>query len=202
MPWPLLPPNPDTKTASYDDEIFVFNLTLTGMSPHIEQLDHTFTVNGVNGAVWVPVETSSTLYKFTGVGMAPLSTVGSSATLKCTYVPAGLTKSHTIDINTASLAGSVSNLTSATSGSDVVIKADYNVPSGSWFLVAAPYETTMPQYSNLASYQAAGNYVSVSGSGRASVTVTPGGVSQYVVFVAEGLPDEFLPGSAGELITI
>lgn len=202
MPWPFLPPNPDTKPASYDDDIFVFSLTLTGMSPHDEQTDHRFSVDGTSAGVWVPLLLNSSSHKYGGVGMVPLSTIGSTALYKGTYLPASQTNTHSIQVSTASMSGSVSNLSAQQSGTKVLIDADYSVSGSGWYVVAAPYATAMPAFTSLGVYQALGDVVSVSGSGSVTLTVYPSGVSQYVVFIAKGYPSELEPGSAGQIITV
>lgn len=204
MPWPFLPPNPETKPGPFDDDYFVFSIELTGMSPHDEQTDHSFTVEGNPAAAWVPIEVNTTLHVYSGVCMVSLSSVGSKATVKVTHDPTSSTKSTTVDIDSNLLDATVSNVTAQDLGSKATIEADYDVPtSGSWYVVAAPYDPSMGQFTNFSTYENLGAQASVTGgTGTVTLTVYPSGVGQYVVFAAKGYPNEYLPGSAGKLVTI
>ena len=202
MPWPFLPPNPDTQPAPFDGDLFVFSLELTGMSPPDEQIDHRFSLDGVPAGVYMPIQRSASEHAYVGVGIAPLKRVGSTVQYKSVYLPRGKDNAHRIDVDARQLRGSVSNIEVASAGSKTIIKATVDAPGSGWTLFAVPFASKMPKFSSLTAYQALGGHASVDGVGTVKVTVSPGDVDQYAVFVGRGWPNQIIPGSGAHLVKI
>jgi hypothetical protein len=197
MPWPFLPPNPDTQPAPFDGDIFAFSLQLEGMSPFDEHQDHRFYADGVDARVFVPLELDATAYKYGGVGLAPLTAVGTTVSYEGLYVPQNKSNSANVSINNQLIQGEVSSPSVSWSGSKVDIKVDYSVNGGGWSIVAVPYMHVMPKFSSQADYAAAFGSVTISGTtGTAIVTVTPGPTDTYAVFVAQVQSGAILPASS------
>lgn len=202
MPWPFLPPNPDTQPAPFDGDLFVFSLELTGMDPPTEQYEHRFTLDGVTAGVYVPIQQSASEHAYAGVGIAPLTRVGSTVQYKCIYLPRGKDRSHSIDVDARQLRGGVSNIEVSRSGSKAIIKAHVDVPGSGWTLFAVPFASKMPKFSSLGAYQALLGHTSLSGSGTVKVTVRSDDVEQYAVFVGQGWPTKITPGSGAHLVKL
>lgn len=203
MPWPFLPPNPDTLPAPHDGDLFVFGLTLTGMRPYDEQADHAFQVDGVRAAVYVPIVKNATSFQYAGVGMAPLTRVGTTATYKGTYVPLSKSNAHSIEVDARKLTGAITSVSVARSGTLAVFSVAAQAAGSGFSVVVSPYLPQAPRFSNQEAYaMAGGREVLPSGGGLVKVAVTPGAVSQYAVYVARGLPSTIEPASSGKLIKI
>ena len=202
MPWPFLPPNPDTHPAPFDGDLFVFSLELTGMFPPGEQGDHRFSLDGVDAAVYMPIQRNATEHRYAGVGIAPLKRVGTTVVYKSTYLPRDKSNSHQIDVDARQLQGGISNIEVHSTGSKAIIKATVDVTGGGWTLFALPFMPKMPKLSSLNAYQALGGHASLSGSGIAKVVVQPGDVQQYAVFVGRGWPSKITPGSGAHLVKV
>lgn len=202
MPWPFLPPNPDTQPAPFDGDLFVFSLELTGMYPPDEQVDHRFSVDGVDAAVYMPIQHSASEHAYAGVGIAPLKRVGSTVTYKSIYLPRSKENSHEVDVDARQLRGGISKIEVASMGSKTVIKAVVDVSGSGWSLFAVPFMPSTPKFTSLNDYQALVGHAGLSGSGTAKVTVTPGSVERYAVFVGRGWPKAIVPGSGAHLIKV
>ncbi|MGK0358910.1 MAG: hypothetical protein ACI9U2_001204 [Bradymonadia bacterium] len=202
MPWPLLPPNPETQPAPFDGDLFVFSLELTGMYPPDEQVDHHFSVDGVDAAVYVPIQLSASDHVYTGVGIAPLTSVGSTVTYKSIYLPRSKENDHQVDVDASPFLGGISKIEVVSMGSETIIKAVVDVSGSGWSLFAVPFMPSTPKFASLNDYQALVGHADLSGSGIAKVTVTPGSVERYAVFVGRGWPTEIVPDSAAYLIEI
>lgn len=205
MPWPHLPPNPDTMPAPFDGDIFAFSLQLEGMKPYDEQFDCRFFGDGIDAGVFVPIELDTTVNKYTGVGLVPLSSVGSKVKYVGEYPAQNASNVDSITVDNSLLQGSVSSPTCSWDGSKVDIKVDYTITgtSTNLNLVAVPYMHVLPVYSSQAAYAAAYGAVSISGtSGTAIITVTPGPATTYAVFMAENLSTAIEPVSAALSLTI
>jgi|JI10StandDraft_1071094.scaffolds.fasta_scaffold12991_10 hypothetical protein len=202
MPWPFLPPNPDTHPAPHDGDLFVFGLTLTGMRPFDEQADHTFSVDGVSAGVYVPVVQDLGSHRYTGVGMAPLTRIGSTATYRGTYVPLGKSNSRDIEVDATQLTGRITNVSAMRSGTKIIFTASLQTGGLTGLsLVAAPFLTRAPKFSSHEAYVVAGGSEPVpAGATTVKVAVTPGSVAQFALFLARGLPGAMEPASAGKLI--
>lgn len=202
MPWPFLPPNPDTQPAPFDGDLFVFSLELTGMDPPNEQIDHRFSLNGVDAAVYMPIQRSASEHAYAGVGLAPLKRVGSTVEYKSVYLPRSKANSHRVDVDARQLRGSLSNIEVSPMGSKTVIKATVDVPGSGWTLFAVPFMPKMPKHPNLSAYQAVGGHAALSGSGTAKVVVQSNGMPEYAVFVGRGWPSSIIPGSGAFLVKV
>lgn len=198
MPWPFLPPNPDTQPGPFDGDLFVFSLQLEGMAPFNEQQDHRFYVEGIDAGVFVPIELDASSYKYTGVGIAPLTSVGSTAKYEGVYLPQNKSNSANIVINNQLIMGEVSSPKVTWNGTKVDIEVDYSVSGAGWSVIAVPYMHAMPKFNSQFDYAGAFGSTSISGTtGNTVVTVTPGPAMTYAVFLALGLPNAILPGSSG-----
>lgn len=205
MPWPHLPPNPDTMPAPFDGDIFAFSLQLEGMDPYKEQFDCRFYGEGVDAGVFVPIELDASAYKYTGVCLVPLTSVGSKVKYEGEYPAKSEWNSDFVTVDNSLLQGSVSSPTYSWDGSKVDIKVDYTITGTSTDLnlVAVPYMHVLPVYSSQAAYAAAYGAVSISGtSGTVTITVTPGPATTYAVFMAENLSTAIEPVSAALSLTI
>ncbi|MEZ4463957.1 MAG: hypothetical protein R3F60_03580 [bacterium] len=204
MPWPFLPPNPDTFPAPHDGELFVFSLTLTGMRPYDEQADHGFQVDQATASVYMPIVESPTAFKYRGICMAPLGRVGSTATYKGTYVPLGKSNTHAVEVDARQLTGGITQVSVQRVGSKAIFTVGVDTGGASGLsVVAAPFMPSAPRFASESAYIAAGDVEAVaSGATVVKLTVTAGSLTQYGLFLASGLPTSITPRSAGRLVKI
>ncbi|MCA9525547.1 MAG: hypothetical protein KC549_04530 [Myxococcales bacterium] len=204
MPWPFLPPNPDTFPAPHDGELFVFSLTLTGMRPYDEQADHSFLVDQATASVYMPIVESPTAYKYRGICMAALPRVGTTATYKGTYVPLGKSNTHDVAVDARQLTGGITSVAVQRSGSKAIFTVGVDTGGTSGLsVVAAPYMPTALRFASESAYMAAGDIEAVpTASTTVKLTVTAGSLTHYGVFLASGLPSSINPRSAGRLVKI
>ncbi len=166
------------------------------MQPWWEQKNHDFRFAKRPGAVWAPFELDAKKFRYGGVGLGDLAGVGSGFEYKAThnngYWPHYATTTTTLATKSTKFTARVEDVQGQRVGSKVRLTVRFKLGSGTgWHLVAAPYEESMPAFTDFGAYKAAGDIEEVDGiTASVVLEVTPGPIDTWFVFLAKGIASQ------------
>jgi hypothetical protein len=195
MPTPWVPPDPDMPQPLRWDAARTFTafpIVLKGMSPHDEQPDHAFSIEGKPLAVMMleAVDASKYLYRGVALGDAAHLDSRSKATLRSLRVPTKEEKAISGTVLRGGLAVGPSGVTYKWAAAErAVITAVAKPPlnaSEPWYAVAVPYlPRPTKRYSQFADYRAQAAWAKVPpGGGAVDLAVRAVAGTEYGVFLA------------------
>lgn len=213
MPTPWVPPDPDMPRPLLWDParpFTAFPITLKGMSPHEEQPDHAFFLEGRPLSIMMVELRDATTHAYHGVALGDASHLGTlgKAAVRGVHVPTDKSRTESIAVKKGGLSVGPTGVTHRWDAAGrAIISASGKPPSGSletWYVMAVPYAPRPTQRHSLFSTyraQAAWRPLPPTG-GRVELTVTAARGADYGVFLATNVPACIVVGSSAARIRL
>ncbi len=197
MPTPWVPPDPDMPQPLRWDaarSFTAFPILLKGMSPHEEQPDHAFSLEGKPLAVMMLEVVDAAQFLYRGIAIGDAAHLGgrSKATMRSVRVATNEAKTAAGAVQRGGLSLGPSAVTHRWAGAEAAVitaaaKPPLNAPE-TWYAVAVPYlPKPTKRYTRFADYLAQAAWAKVpAAGGTVELAVRAVRGTEYGVFLATG----------------